>query len=69
MLYVHPDECIGCGACVPECLVEAMFAEAEVPEKWKSWILANYEKAPQSTQIAWRKDPLAGKSAKVFTRT
>ena len=32
-LYIHPDECIDCGACVPACPVEAIFANDEVPEK------------------------------------
>lgn len=64
MLYIHPDECIDCGACVPECPVEAIFAEADVPEQWKEWIPMNYERAPQSTQITHKKDPLAGTTAK-----
>ncbi len=64
MLYIHPDECIDCGACVPECPVEAIFAEADVPEQWKSWIPVNYEKAPQSAQITQKKEPLAGHTAK-----
>ena len=38
MLYIHPDECIDCGACVPACPVEAIFALDETPEKWKSFI-------------------------------
>ena len=25
ILYIHPDECINCGACEPECPVEAIF--------------------------------------------
>ena len=37
-LYIHPDECIDCGACVPACPVEAIFALDEVPEKWKNYI-------------------------------
>ena len=41
MLYIHPDECIDCGACVPACPVEAIFALDEVPEKWKSYIEIN----------------------------
>ena len=40
-LYIHPDECIDCGACVPACPVEAIFALDEVPEKWKSYIDVN----------------------------
>ena len=32
MLYIAPDECIDCGACEPECPVEAIFAEEDMPE-------------------------------------
>ena len=41
MLYIHPDECIDCGACVPACPVEAIFALDEVPEKWKHFTEKN----------------------------
>ncbi len=40
-LYIHPDECIDCGACVPECPVEAIFAEEDVPEQWQSYTEKN----------------------------
>ncbi len=30
-LYIHPDECIDCGACEPECPWQAIFEEAAVP--------------------------------------
>ena len=40
-LFIHPDECIDCGACVPACPVEAIFALDEVPDKWKSYIDVN----------------------------
>ena len=30
-LYIHPDECIDCGACEPECPVTAIFPEEDVP--------------------------------------
>ena len=40
-LYIHPDECIDCGACVPACPVEAIFALDETPEKWKNFIPLN----------------------------
>lgn len=33
-LYIHPDECISCGACEPECPVNAIFVEDELPDKW-----------------------------------
>ena len=41
MLFIHPDECIDCGACVPACPVEAIFALDETPEKWKGFIPVN----------------------------
>ena len=44
MLYIHPEECIDCGACEPECPVEAIFPEDEVPEKWADYIAKNYKR-------------------------
>ncbi len=41
MFYIDPEECIDCGACVPACPVEAIFAEGEIPEKWKLFIQVN----------------------------
>ena len=41
MLYIHPDECIDCGACVPACPVEAIFALDETPAKWRQYIPVN----------------------------
>jgi ferredoxin len=41
MLYIHPDECIDCGACEPECPVTAIFPEEDTPEQWKSYIALN----------------------------
>ena len=33
-LYIHPEECIDCGACEPECPTTAIFEESELPAKW-----------------------------------
>jgi NAD-dependent dihydropyrimidine dehydrogenase PreA subunit len=43
MLYIHPDECVDCGACEPVCPVEAIFYEDDVPEQWKDFYKANVE--------------------------
>ena len=40
-LFIHPDECIDCGACEPVCPVKAIFAENETPEQWKHFIELN----------------------------
>ena len=42
-LYINPEECIDCGACEPECPVEAIFEEEMVPKEWKKFISMNYE--------------------------
>jgi ferredoxin len=31
MLYIDPNECIDCGACEPECSVQAIFTEDALP--------------------------------------
>ncbi len=41
MLYIDPTECIDCDACVPVCPVDAIFPEAEVPEKWQRYTQIN----------------------------
>jgi NAD-dependent dihydropyrimidine dehydrogenase PreA subunit len=41
MLYIHPEECIDCGACEPVCPVKAIFAEDETPDQWKQYIGIN----------------------------
>ena len=42
MLYIEPDECIDCGACEPECPVEAIFPEDALPDKWEPFVKINY---------------------------
>ena len=42
-LYIHPDECVDCGACEPVCPVEAIFYEDDLPEKWSDYTQANVD--------------------------
>ncbi|MEU9456633.1 ferredoxin [Streptomyces sp. NPDC048277] len=41
MLYIHPEDCVDCGACEPVCPVEAIFYEADVPDGWAAYTDAN----------------------------
>ncbi|MBR52848.1 ferredoxin [Candidatus Poribacteria bacterium] len=41
MLYIDPEECIDCGVCEPECPVEAIFAEDDVPDEWEQYTKMN----------------------------
>ncbi len=45
MLVINPDECIDCALCEPECPVDAIFAEDEVPEDQLQFIALNAELA------------------------
>ena len=42
ILVIDPEECIDCGACEPECPVEAIFPEDALPEKWVSFVRVNF---------------------------
>ncbi|MFT5471645.1 MAG: ferredoxin [Verrucomicrobiales bacterium] len=44
-LIINPDECIDCSACVPECPVEAIYEESEVPEEYAASIAFNADEA------------------------
>ena len=43
MLYIHPDECVDCGACEPVCPVEAISFEDDVPDQWQDFSRVNAE--------------------------
>ena len=49
-LYIDPETCIDCGACVPECPYEAIFPEEEVPFDYTAgegiWIINTKEALP-----------------------
>ena len=59
MLVIDPEVCIDCGACIPECPVQAIYVEEDVPEKWKSYIEINTEKSKDLPVITEKKEPLA----------
>ena len=59
MLYIQPEECIDCEACVPECPVEAIYHEDNLPEEWASYTALNAEMAEKSEVITEQKTPLA----------
>ncbi len=60
MLYINPETCIDCDACVPACPVEAIYAEDDVPEKYQSFIKLNAEACATLPIINDKKDPLPG---------
>jgi NAD-dependent dihydropyrimidine dehydrogenase PreA subunit len=41
ILVIDPEECIDCGACEPECPVEAIFPEDALPARWQTFVALN----------------------------
>ena len=55
-MVIHPEECIDCDACVPECPVSAILPTEEVPEEEQKYIdvAAKFfeEKDPEEVEAA-----------------
>jgi ferredoxin len=60
MLYIDPDVCIDCSACIPECPVEAIYEEDDIPEGQEKWVAINAKKSPDLPLIEEPMDPLPG---------
>ena len=58
MLVIHPDECIDCGVCEPECPVDAIVADHAIDEKEKTkWLGINDKFSKIWPNIKKKKDP------------
>ena len=57
-LTIDPNECIDCAVCVPECPVNAIYAEDDVPGDQQQFIKMNLELAKQWPSITKSKAPL-----------
>ena len=58
MLVIDPDECIDCAVCIPECPVNAILPEEDVPTEQLNFIKLNAELAPKWPSITKRKPAL-----------
>ena len=57
-LVIHPDECIDCGLCEPECPIDAIYADDELPENQIQFIEINAKLADVYENITESKDAL-----------
>lgn len=55
-LVIEPDDCIDCAVCVPECPVEAIYADEDVPEDQQDFIPLNVELAAKWPTISRKID-------------
>ena len=60
MLYIDNEVCIDCSACIPECPVEAIYEEDDIPEGQEKWVEVNADKATNLPLIEEPMDPLSG---------
>jgi len=56
ILYIHPDECIDCTLCEPECPVEAIFSEEELPRGQEQFKQLNADLAKNWPVITEKKE-------------
>jgi ferredoxin len=66
-LYIDPEECIHCYACMPECPVEAIFPQEDVPAQWTAFVQLNAERVlalRNNGPITEKKEPLLGPGCK-----
>lgn len=57
MLVIHPDECIDCGVCVPECGANAI--QADTDPGLDKWLMLNAEYAVKWPNITEYSEPPA----------
>ena len=60
MLVIDPDECIDCALCEPECPIEAIYSEDELPENQKEFIDLNTRLSQEWPNITEQKLPMEG---------
>lgn len=58
-LTINPDECIDCALCEPECPVNAIYSEDELPEAYQAFLGLNAELSQQWPNITAKKEPPA----------
>lgn len=66
MLYIHPTECISCGACEPECPWGAIFEDRELPGVFADdlQVNASVEREPARFAVATPHRDAEGRLAK-----
>jgi ferredoxin len=57
MLVIDPDECIDCTLCEPECPVEAICSDDDLPEQQQQFLALNEELSKQWPVLTEMKDP------------
>lgn len=60
MLYIDPDVCIDCSACVPKCPVKAIYEDLDLPDDMTSWVDVNASESKKWPKITAKLQPFDG---------
>lgn len=57
-VYIDPDVCVDCGACIPACPVQAIYDVIDMPEDKEHWIAKNAARAKTLPVVSSKQTPL-----------
>jgi ferredoxin len=60
MLFIDPDACVDCGACIPKCPVQAIYEDLDLPDELNEWIDINERRAKLLPIITAKEAPYEG---------
>jgi ferredoxin len=58
-IYIDPDTCIDCSACIPACPVQAIVEEFDLTDERREWLTINAERSRVLPVISSKQTPLA----------
>jgi ferredoxin len=53
-LYIDADDCIDCESCVPECPVNAIYLDQNVPQQWQQFVQLNIDRVRELKPLGAR---------------
>lgn len=59
-VYIDPDVCIDCGACIPACPVRAIVEEFDLPDASREWLVINARESKRHPPLRAKQPPLPG---------
>lgn len=63
-LYIDPDGCIDCGACLDSCPVNAIYDVLDLPDELSPWIAINASRSAELPVVRDRQEPLPTAAAR-----